>query len=96
MGNKAIKIKLASILRGKERKKRKNRYAKLNRGKEDLYTLRINCMGNSVVGKANKGINVKKKNRFKKIKIKEKKKGNATKLQKPNIEAEVYNNKKCD
>ena len=33
---------------------------------------------------------------FKKIKIKEKKKGNATKLQKPNIEAEVYNNKKCD
>ena len=48
------------MLRGKERKKRKNRYAKLNRGKEDLYTLRINCMGNRVVGKANKGISVEK------------------------------------
>ena len=79
------------MLRGKERKKRKNRYAKLNRGKEDLYTLRINCMGNRVVGKANKGINVKKKNRFKKIKIKEKKKGklkeNSTELQKSYLEA---------
>ena len=40
MQNKAMKIKLANILRGKERKKRKNRYAKLNRGKEDLYTLK--------------------------------------------------------
>ena len=28
--------------------------------KEDLYTLRINCMGKRTVGKANKGINVKK------------------------------------
>ena len=42
-----------------------------------------------------KGINVKK-NRFKKLKLKRKKKGNTTELQKPNIEAEVYNNKKCD
>ena len=48
----------------------------------------------------------KKYNRFKKIKIKKiiflskekfKKKENSTELQKPNIEAEVYNNnKKCD
>ena len=28
------------MLRGKERKERKNRYATLNRGKEDLYTLK--------------------------------------------------------
>ena len=33
MGTKAMKIKLTSMLRGKERKKIKNRYAKLNRGK---------------------------------------------------------------
>ena len=34
MGNKAVKTKLTNMLRGKERKKRKNRYAKLNRGRE--------------------------------------------------------------
>ena len=28
-----MKIKVTNLLRGKERKKRKNRYAKLNRGK---------------------------------------------------------------
>ena len=33
MGNTAMKIKLTNMLRGKERKKRKNRYANLNRGK---------------------------------------------------------------
>ena len=32
-GNKAMKIKLTNMLRGKERKKRKNRFAKLNRGR---------------------------------------------------------------
>ena len=54
------------MLRGKEIKERKNRYAKLNRGKEDLYTLKINCKEKSIVGKANKGINVEKNNnRFK-------------------------------
>ena len=37
-----MKIKLTNMLRGKERK---NRYMKLNRGKEDLYTLKINCKG---------------------------------------------------
>ena len=30
MGSKAMKIKLANMFRGKERKKRKNIYAKLN------------------------------------------------------------------
>ena len=33
MGNKAMKAKLANMLRGKERKKRKKEYAKLNRGR---------------------------------------------------------------
>ena len=33
MGNKAIQIKLANMLRGKERKERMNRYAKLNKGR---------------------------------------------------------------
>ena len=32
-GNKAMKIKLTNMLRGKEREERKNRYAKLNRGR---------------------------------------------------------------
>ena len=45
------------MLRGKERK---NRYAKLNRSKEDLYALKINYKGERTVGKANKGINVEK------------------------------------
>ena len=36
MGNKAIKIKLTNILRGKERKKRKNRHTKLEVDKEDI------------------------------------------------------------
>ena len=47
-----MKIKLTNILRGKERK---NRYAKLNRGRQRyLYTLNINCKGKRTVGKANK------------------------------------------
>ena len=45
------------MLRGQERKKRKNRYAKLNRGR---YALKINCKGKRIVGKANKGIDVEK------------------------------------
>ena len=45
------------MLRGKERK---NSYAKLDRGKEDLYTLKVNCKGKRTVGKANKGKNVGK------------------------------------
>ena len=31
--NKEMKIKLTNMLRGKEREERKNRYAKLNRGR---------------------------------------------------------------
>ena len=39
----------------------------------------------------------KKDNRLKKIKKREKKEENSTELQKPNVEAEVYdNNKKCE
>ena len=57
-----------------------------------------------IVGKANKGINVEKITIGLKIKIKkrekkeeEEKKETATELQKPNEEAEIYNNKKkCD
>ena len=48
------------MLRGKERKKRKHRYANLNRQMKKLYTLKINCKGKRTVGKANKGINVEK------------------------------------
>ena len=33
VGNKAMKTKPTNMLRGKERKKRKNTYAKLNRGR---------------------------------------------------------------
>ena len=33
MGNKTMKINLTYMLRGKERKKRKNSYVKLNRGR---------------------------------------------------------------
>ena len=40
------------MLRGKERKKRKNRYAKSEVDKDDLYTLKINCKGKRTVGKA--------------------------------------------
>ena len=66
----------------------------------------INCQGQRTVGKANKGINVEKiiiglkifKLTFKKReREKKKKEENSMELQKPNIEAGVYNtNKKCD
>ena len=32
-----MKIKVTNLLRGKERKKRKNRYAKLNRGRQRIF-----------------------------------------------------------
>ena len=79
---------------------------------EDLYTLKINCKGKRTVGKVNKGINVKKYNRFNKLKVKiikkrkekimeeerkKEKKKISTELQKPNVDAEVYNNnRKCN
>ena len=59
--------------RGKERKKRKKE--QICKDKEDLDTLKINCKRKRTVGKANKGINVEKNNRFKKLKIKIKKGG---------------------
>ena len=37
MGNKVVKTKLTNMLRGKERKKRKNRYAKLNTGRRRRF-----------------------------------------------------------
>ena len=52
-----MKIKLTNTLRGK---KRKNRYAKSEVNKEDLYTLKTNCKGKITVEKANKGINIEK------------------------------------
>ena len=36
---------------------------------ENLYTLKISCMVKRIVGKAKKGINVEKYNRFKKLKL---------------------------
>ena len=52
MGNKAMKTKLTNMLRGKERKKRKNGYAKLIEvDEEDLHTLKINSKGERTVGK---------------------------------------------
>ena len=44
-----MKIKLTNMLRGKERKK--EQICKVNRDKEDLYTLKINCKGKRIVGK---------------------------------------------
>ena len=41
---------------------------------KDLHTLKVNCKGKRTVGKANKGINIEKNGRFKKIKIKKKEK----------------------
>ena len=54
-----MKIKLTNILRGKERKKRKTSYTKLEVD-EDLCTLNINCKWKRTVGKANKEINIEK------------------------------------
>jgi len=58
--------------------------------------LKINCKGKRTIGKANKGINIEKiKIGLKNLKErKEKKEENSTELQKPNVEAEVYNSKK--
>ena len=53
------------MLRGKETKKRKNRYADLIEvDEEDLYTLKINFKGKRTVGKANNGVSVEKNNMF--------------------------------
>ena len=96
-------------MKRRERKERIDVQSQIE-GDEDL-SLKFNCKGKKTVGKANKGINVEKYNKFKILNYKKEKrkrkkwkktekrgkKENSTKLQKPNIEAEVYNNnKKCD
>ena len=65
-----------------------------------MYTIKINCRGrNTREGKQRMSVEkiiVGLKIKVKKEKRK-KRKENSTELQKPNIEAEVYNNnKKCD
>ena len=53
----------------RERKERRNRYAKFNRGRWRRFIyIKDNCKGKRTVGKANKGINVKKYNKCKKLK----------------------------
>ena len=96
-----MKTKLINKLRGKERKKRKTRYAKLyrSRWRRFIYILKINCKEKRTVGKTKKGINVEKYNRLKKLKLKKekKKKGKLPRTTKAQDTAEVYNNnKKCD
>ena len=52
------------MLRGKKRKK--EQICKVKEvDEEDLYTLKINCKGKRIVGKANEGIHVEKYNRLK-------------------------------
>ena len=59
------------MLRGKGRKKRKDRQSQIQVDKDDLHTLKINCKGKRTAGKGTKGINVEKNNnRLKKLKIK--------------------------
>ena len=56
-----MEAKLTNMLRRKERKNRKDMQVSIGVDEEDLlYTLKINCKGKRSVGKANKGINVKK------------------------------------
>ena len=57
-----MKTKLTNILRENEIKK--DSYAKLNIDQMK----RINCEGKRTIGKANKGINIEKCNRFEEIK----------------------------
>ena len=55
------------MLRGKERKKNKETIgmqSKIEVDEEYLYTLKDNSKRKRTVGKANKGINVEKNNRF--------------------------------
>ena len=90
----------------KEKKERNNGYTKLEKDEEDLYTLKITCKGEEQQGrqrnKCRKNILVLKNQKYKKEKgntkgekkEEERKKENSTELQKPNIEAEVYNNNK--
>ena len=60
IGNKAMKIKVTNMLRGKERKEKVDMQSYIEIDEENLYTLKINCKGKRTVEKANKGINVEK------------------------------------
>ena len=75
MGNKAVKTKLTNMLRGKERKKRKNRYAKLNRGRWRRFIyIKDYLQGEKNSRKGKKRNKCRKNNNmFKKLKIKIKK-----------------------
>ena len=55
-----MKRKLTIWWEKKERKRRKNRSAKLEVDNEDLYILKINYKGKRTVGIANKGTDVEK------------------------------------
>ena len=64
-----MKARLINTLTGKEKKKRNNRYAKLNSGRwrRSIY-IKDYLQGEKRVGKANKGINVETYIRFLKVK----------------------------
>jgi len=86
-----------------ERKgKKKNRYAKLNRGRWRRFIYIKDVLQEEKNSRKSKQRNKCRKNnyRFKKLEIKKEKKKrkkekeSSTELQKPNIKAEVYNNNK--
>jgi len=59
MGNKAVKTKLTSMLRGKERKQA--RYAKLNRGRRRRFIyIKVQLQGEKSSRKGKQRINVEK------------------------------------
>ena len=61
-----MKTKLTNMLRGKERKKRKKeQICKVKQRQMKKIYIKINFKGKRTVGKANKGINVERYNRFK-------------------------------
>ena len=63
-----MKTKLTNTLRGNERK---NRYAKLNRGRWRRFIyIKFWLLGKRAVGKVNKGINVENIIGLKKLKLK--------------------------
>ena len=57
-----MKIKLTNILRGKERKERMNRYAKLNRGRWRFINIKDWLTGGKNSRKSKQRINIEKNN----------------------------------
>ena len=74
MGNKAMKIKVTNMLIGKETNERKNRYAKLNRGRKRRFVSikKLTARGKEEQEKQRNKCR-KNNNRLKKLKLKEKK-----------------------